>query len=73
MSSGLMSAARFGDGAPDSTACPRVALLIGTPSRMMTGWLVPNVLGPRIWIAVEAPASPLPWFVSTLGTLPANA
>src|SRR6266516_5362940 len=82
MSSVLMSAARLGDGAPDSTASPWVTLLMGTPSTMMTGWggdgenpvgVVPNDFGPRIRIAVEAPASPLAWFVSTLGTLPASA
>jgi len=77
MSSVLMSAARLGHGAPDSTASPWVTLLRGTPSTMMTGWggdgenpvgVVPNDFGPRIRIAVEAPASPLAWFVSTLGT-----
>ena len=49
---------------------------------MITGWggdgenpvgVVPNDFGPRMRIAVEAPASPLAWFVSTLGTLPASA
>src|SRR5437762_14234193 len=82
MSSVLMSAARLGDGAPDSTASPWVTLLMGTPSTLMTGWggdgenpvgVVPNDLGPRIRIPAEAPASPLPWFGRTLGTLPARA
>ena len=82
MSSSLRSAARLGEGAPDSTASPRVTLLMGTPSTTMTGWgtvgenptwTTPNDFGPRIKIAVEAPASPLPWFVSTFGTLPASA
>lgn len=44
MSSELMSAARFGEGAPESTACPRVALLVGTPSTMMRGWACPESL-----------------------------
>ena len=78
MSSGLMSDARFVIGAPESTPafCPgRVALLTGTPSTMIVGWLAaaPKVFAPRICIAVEAVGSPLIWCVTMPGTLPAIA
>src|SRR5947207_1209246 len=55
-----------------------VKQLLDTPPERTTylrspGSVVPNAFGPGIRIAVEAPASPLAWFVSTLGTLPASA